>query len=199
MAMDVATFAKQLKEDGIDAARVEAEKILSDARAKAEALKKEGEAAAQKRLQNIEEEAIKFRQKAEAELRLVARDLLIDVKRQIEKTMGILLKDKIAGALALDEVVKSAILELLKTQKSGKEWELALGPTIGKSLAAAAVTELFKTAGAQAKLVEGFKGAGFELKAKGGTEVIEVSDDSVASAFRLLLSPELIKLLDTKK
>lgn len=199
MAMDVATFAKQLKEDGIDAARSEAEKILSDARAKAEALKKEGEAAAQKRLQSIEEEATKFRQKAEAELRLVARDLLIDVKRQIEKTMGTLLKEKIAGALALDEVVKSAILELLKSQKSGKEWELALGPTVGKSLAAAAVTELFKTAGAQGKLVEGFKGAGFELKAKGGTEVIEVSDESVATAFRALLSPELIKLLDTKK
>ena len=36
MGMDVATFAKQLREDGIEAAKAEAAKILTDARKEAE-------------------------------------------------------------------------------------------------------------------------------------------------------------------
>jgi vacuolar-type H+-ATPase subunit H len=35
MGTDVASFAKQLKEDGIDAARKEAEKIVADAKKEA--------------------------------------------------------------------------------------------------------------------------------------------------------------------
>ena len=48
MGIDVATFTKQLREDGIDAARREAEKILADAKAKAEHEKEQAKAAPEK-------------------------------------------------------------------------------------------------------------------------------------------------------
>ena len=48
MASDVAAFAKQLREEGIDAARQEGEAILSEARSKAAKILEDGDLAAKK-------------------------------------------------------------------------------------------------------------------------------------------------------
>jgi len=198
MATDVAEFAKQLKEEGIEAARLEADKIIAEANAKAEQIIKEAKSSTQKMLQETEAEISRKFQRSEAELKLVARDLILNVKRQIEQVAQDLLKGKTAQLLSSEEVIRAALMELIKCQKTGKEWELALGPTVGEPLAQTVVDELFKSHEAQLKLTDGFKKSGFQLKTKAGTEVIEVSDDSIADAFRRLLSPELQKILDAK-
>lgn len=198
MATDVAEFARQLREDGIDAARTEAEKITAEARAKADHIIKEAKLAAQKMHEDTEHEIARRFQRSEAELKLVARDLMLNVKRQIEQVAQDLLKQKTGDLLSSEEVLKSAILELVRSQKTGKDWELALGPTIGEPLAKAVVDELFTSEDAHMKLIDGFKKVGFQLKSVTGPEVIEVSDDSLADAFRRLLSPELQKILDAK-
>jgi V/A-type H+-transporting ATPase subunit E len=198
MATDVAAFAKQLKEEGIEAAKREAETIISEAKAKAGRIIAEANGAAQKMKEDAAAEISRDRQRSEAELRLAARDQILGVKQQIERVASALLKEKVAQALSTEEVVKSALLELVRSQKTGREWELSLGPTVGKPLAQAVVDELFKTDGAKVKLAEGLKRAGFELKTHAGTEVIDVSDESVTEVFRRLLSPELQKILDAE-
>jgi len=198
MATDVAEFAKQLREEGIEAARLEAEKIIAEARAQAEQITREARLGGQKLLEETEQEITRKFQRSEAELKLVARDLMLNVKRQIEQVAQELLKQKTGDLLSLEEVLKTAIIELVRSQESGREWELALGKTVGEPLAKAVVEELFNSENARIKLIEGFQKAGFQLKPAGGAEVIEVSDDSLAEAFRRLLSPELQKLLDAK-
>jgi len=198
MATDVAEFARQLREEGIDAARTEAEKVVAEARSKAEQITKEAKLSAQKMLEETEQDIARRFQRSEAELKLVARDLMLNVKRNIEHVAQDLLKEKTGKVLSSEEVIKSAILELVKSQKTGKEWELALGPAVGEPLAKVVVEELFNSEQAQLKLIDGFKKAGFQLKSKTGSEVIEVSEDSLADAFRRLLSPELQKILNAK-
>lgn len=198
MATDVAAFAKQLKEEGIDAARQEAERIIAEAQAKAAQMIEEAKSSVQKIHQEAQEEIARQRQRSEAELKLVGRDLILNVKQQIEGVAVSLLREKVGKALSTEEVLRNALSELIKSQKTGKEWEVTLGPTIGQPLAQAVVEDLFKESEAQIRLADGFMKAGFQMKTAGGSEVIEISDESVTEAFRRLLSPELQKILDSK-
>lgn len=192
MAMDVAAFTKQLREDGIEGARLEAEKIIAEAKRRAQHIIDEATSSAKKLKHDAQEEITQKVQRSEAEMKLVARDLILMVKKRIEEVAGGLLLEKVTQVLASDEVIKSALTEIVRQHHDVQDWEL----TTGRSLAKAAVEDLFKKAGARVKLAEGLKKTGFELRAKDGAEVLEVTDESVVEAFQRLLSPELGKILD---
>lgn len=194
MGTDVASFAKQLKEDGIDAARKEAENILAEARKEAKKLLDNAKGEIEKMEKDAEARIAQKKSNSEAEIQLAARDLMNSFKNKIEEVGSQLLKGKVAEALNDQEVVKNAISDLLKTQKTGQEWELALGEKVGKPLANT-VNGLFKEKNASVKLAEELKKAGFELRSEKGSEVLEVTEDSVTESFRRLLSPELKKIL----
>jgi V/A-type H+-transporting ATPase subunit E len=195
MGTDVAAFAKQLKEDGIDAARKEADSLLSDANQKGKKIIADAKIEAEKMLKDAELEITNKKHRSEAEMQLVARDLMNGLKKRIEDVGAALLKGKVAEQLNTEEVIKSSISELLKNQETGKEWELALGKKVAKPLAGAVVS-LFKEKGATARMAEELNKAGFELRSDSGTEVIEVTEDSVTEAFKKLLSPELKKIIE---
>jgi V/A-type H+-transporting ATPase subunit E len=198
MASDVAAFAKQLREEGIEAAKQESEAILSEARSKAAKIIEEAESAAKKTQQEMQDAVERNRRRSEAELKLVARDLILKIKQQIEQVAAWLLKGKVAEALSIEETLKTAIIEVVKSNRSTKDWEVSLGPVVGEPLAKVVIENLFKEAGAEVKLTEGFKRAGFTLTSQSGSQVIEVSDDSLTDVFRSLLSPELQKMIDQK-
>ncbi|HNW34704.1 MAG TPA: hypothetical protein PKM25_07220 [Candidatus Ozemobacteraceae bacterium] len=196
MGIDVATFTKQLREEGIEAARHEAEKILADAKAKAEHEKEQAKAATRRMVQEGEAEIARHRQKVEAELKLAARDLILDVKKRIEQITCELLRPVIAEKLSAADTVEASIRELLKTQKTGHEWEVALGPVVGAKLTQAALSDLFKAAGARVKLGENLKMAGLSMRDTASGEVIELTESSVTESFGRLIAPELRALLD---
>lgn len=214
MGTDIAAFAKQLKEDGIEAARQEADKILSDARNKASAIIAEAKAEADKFQRESQNGLTMRKQRMDAELKLVARDLIIEVKQKVEHIASFLLRDKVKNALASDAVVKEAIAALLKSHAEKGNWELNIGPAIGKKLAQSVVSDLFKGKDAGIQLTEGLKQTGFELKSlkqagsgskKSGNaavsetgEVIEVTEESVTEAFKRLMSQELAKILSAE-
>ncbi|MFZ2957320.1 MAG: hypothetical protein WA705_10560 [Candidatus Ozemobacteraceae bacterium] len=194
MAMDVAEFAKRLREDGIDAAKSEAEGILAEARTRASALEAEGRASVDRMLKEAEARIATDKKRAEAEVKLISRDLILGVKRRIEEVTSRLLKERVSKELSSPDTIKSALLELLRGQKTGAEWEMSLGPTVGKQLTSFAVNELFKSAGAVGALTDGLRQEGFTLRNR--NEVLEVAEDSVTSAFQRLMSVELRKVLD---
>ncbi|MGM0598688.1 MAG: hypothetical protein ACQETH_02610 [Candidatus Rifleibacteriota bacterium] len=197
MGTDVASFAKQLKEDGIDAARKEAEKIVADAKKEAGKILENAREEVEKQEKESEKRITQKRQNAEAEIRLVARDLMTGFRKNIEKIGCDLLKGKVAETLKDEDVIKNSISELLKTQKTGQEWELALGEKVGKPLANK-IANLFKEKDAAVKLVDDLKKAGFEMRQVEGNEVIEVTEDSITESFKRLLSPELKKILQAQ-
>lgn len=195
MGMDVATFARQLKADGIEAAKHEAEGILEEARKEAEKIKAAAKADAEKLEKDALDKIEKHKVRAADEMKLVSRDLTASFRKGIEEAGTRLLKLKVADSLNDKEIIKNAISELMKTQETGQAWEVALGAKIGKPLADVVVS-LFKEKGAQATLTEELKRAGFEIRSADGNETFEVTEDSVTDSFRRLLSPELRKLLE---
>lgn len=196
MGTDVAAFAKQLKEDGIEAAKAEASKINAEAKENANKIIANAKLEAEKILKDAESKIAQNKQRSEAEIQLSARDVMNSIKKNIEKVGLALLKEQTAEALNEKDVVTNAITELLKNQESGQAWEVSLGKKIAKPLANTVVS-LFKKNGAKAKLSEELNKSGFELKSDSGSEVIEVTEDSVTEAFKKLLSPELKKIIES--
>ena len=197
METDVAAFARQLKQDGIDAAHAEASRLLDEARTRAAEIVRQAQAAAGKVLRDAESESESQRQRQTVEIRLVARDTILKVKEEIERVALLLLRQPIAEALAADEVVRAAIVELVQNSASGQEWEIRVGPRIGKALVQATVNDLFKGREAAATLIEEFRRSGLEFRSGAG-EVLELSEESVTDLFRRLMSPELSRLLDSR-
>ena len=195
MGTDVASFAKQLREDGIEAAKEEAAKILADARKEAEKIVNTAKSDAAKVEKEAQTRIAQNQSSSESEMRMVARDIIIGMKKKIEEIGTALLKEKVAESLNDKDILKVAITELLKNQQSGKDWEVSLNEKVAKPLADYVVAS-FKDNGAVAKLVSGLKKAGFEAHATGENEVFEVTDESITESFRKLLSPELKKLLE---
>jgi V/A-type H+-transporting ATPase subunit E len=195
MGTDVASFAKQLREDGIEAAKEEAAKILADARKEAEKIVNSAKSEAAKVEKEAQTRISQNQNSSESEMRMVARDIIIGLKKKIEEIGTALLKNKVAESLENKDVLKVAITELLKNQQSGKNWEVTLSEKVAKPLADTVVA-LFKENGSTVKLVSGLKKAGFEAHIDGENEVFEVTDESLTESFRKLLSPELKKLLE---
>lgn len=194
MGTDVASFAKQLKEDGIEAAKAEAAKILDEAQKKADKIINAAKAESDKLEKETQTRIQQNRTRSEDEMRLVARDLLISFRKKIEEVGVNLLQGQVAEALNDGEVIKTAITELLKEQSSGKNWEVSLSGKLGPNLAQV-VVNMFKAKGANAKLGEALLKAGFEVRH--GNEVFEITEDSITESFKKLLSPELKKLLES--
>lgn len=194
MGTDVASFAKQLKEDGIEAAKAEAAKILDEAQKKADKIINAAKAESDKLEKETQTRIQQNRTRSEDEMRLVARDLLISFRKKIEEVGVNLLQGQVAEALNDGEVIKTAITELLKEQRSGKNWEVSLSGKLGPNLAQV-VVNMFKAKGADAKLGEALLKAGFEVRH--GNEVFEITEDSITESFKKLLSPELKKLLES--
>jgi len=197
METDVAAFARQLKQDGIDAAHAEASRLLDEARTRAAEIVRQAQAAAGKVLRDAESESESQRQRQAVEIRLVARDTILKVKEEIERVALLLLRQPIAEALAADEVVRAAIVELVQNSASGQEWEIRVGPRVGKALVQATVNDLFKGREAAVTLIEEFRRSGLEFRSGAG-EVLELSEESVTDLFRRLMSPELSRLIDSR-
>jgi len=197
METDVAAFAKLLKQDGIDAARAEAAVILDEARARAAEIVRQSQAEAGKALRDARTEIESQRQRQAVEIRLVARDTMLKVKEEIERVALLLLRQPIGEALAADEVVRAAIVELVQNNAAGEEWEIRVGPRIGKALVQATVNDLFKGRAAAVTFVDELRRSGLEFRTGAG-EVLELSEESVAELFRRLMSPELSRLVDSR-
>ena len=82
MGTDVASFAKQLKEDGIEAAKAEAAKILDEAQKKADKIINAAKAESDKLEKETQTRIQQNRTRSEDEMRLVARDLLISFRKK---------------------------------------------------------------------------------------------------------------------
>jgi V/A-type H+-transporting ATPase subunit E len=196
---DAAAFARQLRQDGIEAARAEAADIINEARAQAAEIVQHAREAAGKTREEALSEIERDRQRFSAEIRLLARDTMLSVKRDIERLAVRLLKPRIGAALATEDVVRAAVLALISEPPPGKEWEIGVGPRVGKELVEAVVGDLFKGGEAPVALREELHRTGLEFRAVSWGEVFELSEESVADAFRQVMSPELSRLLESLK
>lgn len=193
MATDVAAFAKVLREEGIEAAKAEAAKILEEAQKKADKIIGSAKSEAEKLEKEANDQILQNKARAEDEMRLASRDLLISFRKQIEEVGNSLFQEKVAEVLNSDEIIRTAVVELLKNQDTKGDWEVSFSNKISEPIATS-ILAMFRSQGAQARLGKALSKSGFEVKH--GSEVFEITEESVAESFKKLLSPAFKKLLE---
>lgn len=194
MSTDVATFAKMLRESGIDAGKKEASGIIAEAKKEASKIIKNAKLEAEKAIAAGEEKTKQARTAMEEELKLVARDLTSKFKVTLEEAGINLLKAEVQKALNSQNVLEEAIKSILKENASEGTWKVEVHEKMSSDLIEV-IKSLMKTPQGNAELVNTLKKAGFEASISSDNSVFEITDESVIESFKEILSPELKKLV----
>jgi len=115
----IESFVERLKQDGIDAGRKEAERIIAEVEAKAQATLVEAEAVARQRLLEAETQAQRLQEQVKGELALAARDVEARLRERLQRSMAALLHQTTRTALADPQVLAQAIAEVARSQVAG--------------------------------------------------------------------------------
>jgi V/A-type H+-transporting ATPase subunit E len=201
MPETIENFVKKLQQEGVDAGKAGAEKLLAEARAQAEAVL----AAARKEAAALVE---KGRRDAEAalkdgrtQLELGARDAILKLREAVIEAIEAVLRKAAAEKLSDPEFVKMLLKDVV-SQYARKDAEGAwpirveVSEDVARALAGWAMKETVAgKPGAAAIALEGhLRSAGFEYSAGGGK--VEVTPEAVAGVLKTMVSPRVREVLD---
>ncbi|OAB55210.1 hypothetical protein AY600_02235 [Phormidium willei BDU 130791] len=128
LSSGVDSLIAQLRQDGIDAGRAEAERILADARAQAKAIQDKAEAEARARVEQARREADSFRKAGEEALRTAMRDTVLDMKATLTQRFASDLKRLVSQQMHDPEVLRRMIVAV--AGRAGAQAELAEGEPV---------------------------------------------------------------------
>lgn len=185
MELQIQDLVSSIKSEGIESAKKEAEKIISEAQSKAEAIINQAKADAKKILDDNQKEIEILRQSASVSAQQAKRDAVISFRKEINeqynnlltKNVGKALNDvtlaKLITAVIADNDVKNLSVEV-KEVSEGLKAELA---------------EAVKN-GLEIRPVKTVK-AGFKVVFKDGSGFIDCTDEELSS----MLSPFLGQII----
>ena len=186
---------EKIKSDGVKTAGEEAAKIVADAEKKAAQIIAEAERKAEETRSKAEADAARSEASGKDALKQAGRNLLIDLRKEVENLFGSLLEGEIRTALSADAVEKSIItvignwaqkeageLELLLPEKDLAELEKGLKKKLADQMKAGMEIKPFKD-------LE----AGFRISTKDGSAFYDFSDEELTALYSRYLSPSLFE------
>jgi hypothetical protein len=203
MATRLEDFVARLHADGVEAGRTEAERLIQDARLAADQLRRQADAAARETVARAEEQAAALRQQAETELRLAARDAVLQLRAVLAGSLESILRRAYAPVLSdpdlLGELLRVVVAEYALADARGERHiEIDVPESVVDGVAAWGLHELAQSVAGRGALVDvrgRLAGAGFEYRVSGSGSV-EVTPASVVDLLRDMIRPRLGQLLD---
>ena len=121
MAEELQQLLEKIQRDGVDKANVEANRILTEAKAKAEGIVKEAEAKAKAAAEKAKSESEAYTRRAEETIRQAARDTVIEVRNSVTAMLESILAKDVNAALsdpaAVAPVAAAAVKEDRKSTR----------------------------------------------------------------------------------
>jgi V/A-type H+-transporting ATPase subunit E len=195
MAEDLQHLINKIKAEAVDAAKAEAERILSEAKSKADKLVKDAELEAKARLEKADADSKAYTERSEKTLAQAARDAVLAVSQGVEKSVLGILAQNVDKALT-PELMQQLLLTLANSQK-GKAVTVSLSENDAKKLMSFISGEFQKKLGAGVS-VQSDSGifAGFRLSCENGKVSQEWTNEAIADALSVLLRPALAKIVE---
>jgi V/A-type H+/Na+-transporting ATPase subunit E len=203
MATKLEEFVARLHADGVETGRTEADRLVREAHAEAERILAAAEAGARERVAQAEARAEALLAQRESELRLAARDAVLQLRATLASSMETLVRHAADAALAdpavVTDILKSVVLEYARADARGaRRIEVTVPDALRQPLEEALLRELAGSAAGRAARVD-VKGdlaeAGFEYRVgEGGT--VEVTTEAVLDVLQRLVRPGLYRLLN---
>lgn len=193
MTQDLQQLLEKIQRDGVDKAQVEADQLLSDARAQAKAILDTAQAAAGKTRAEAQQEATAFERRAEETIRQAARDKLLSVEKAVTALFTRLLLKEVKAALNDHALVAGLAAEAVRAYLDGKEpVELAASAQLADALRA----KLAEQATAGLNIVtDETAGTGFRVRLANGRIEHDFSGPALAEALAKGLRPRLAALM----
>jgi len=202
MAESIETFVEKLQQEGVQAGRNEAQKLIDEARGEAERLVSEAKEQADRILERARAESDQTLKQGRDELELAARDALLRLRETLSRSLRAVLARASAEALE-DEGFLRKLLEHVVAQYAGNDAEGSMPLEVHvnekdlKSLTDWAIREMAPEdsgGAARVDLKGDLKSAGFEYSLGGGT--VEVTPESVAAVLSQMIAPRLREFVE---
>jgi V/A-type H+-transporting ATPase subunit E len=202
MSENIESFVKKLQQDGVQAGKAEAEKVLAGARAEAGKIVDGARREAQTLLEQARRDADTALKDGRTQLELGSRDALLQLREAIVRTLEAVLHRAASSALS-DPAFLKTLLQDVVAQYARKDAEgiwpirVEVGESAAKSLADWAIREMAGPANpgeSRVALGAALKEAGFEYTAANGK--VEVTPGAVAAALKTFVAPRLREILE---
>jgi V/A-type H+/Na+-transporting ATPase subunit E len=186
---------EKIKSDGVKSAGEEAAKIIADAEKKAADIVAEAERKAEEAKTKAASDAARAEASGKDALKQAGRNLLIELRKEVEALFNTLLESDIRSALSTDAVEKSIVtvitnwagkgageLELLLPEKDLAELEKGLKSKLADQMKSGMEIKPFKDVD-----------AGFRVSTKDGSAFYDFSDEELTALYSRYLSPSLFE------
>lgn len=198
MEMELSNIIEKIKSEGVEEARAEGEKILSDAKARAESIVEEAERAGAKIIKDAEAEAVNVGKRSNAALRQASRDVLLLLKERVTELFGRIVGKEVSKELA-PGALKDLIVKAVKNFRSDRDMDIEV--LVSEKDKGKIEQALFAALGEEAKKKVSLRASssmegGFRIGEEGKGSYFDFSDEAITSAFRHYLNPKLSEMLD---
>ena len=195
MAEELQALLDRIQTEGVAKAETEAARIVEEAKKKAADLVAKARAEESAAKERIATESAQFQERAEANIRQAARDVVLGVEKSVRDTLDRLLLAKVTDALDTDTVHR-LVMEVVPQFAKAGDAAVELPAEKTAALRDALLAEL---QGAAAKGVEirssDDLAAGFRVSLAGGRVEYDFSAAAIREEMSRMLRPELAKLL----
>lgn len=186
---------EKIKSDGVKSAGAEAAQIIAEAEKKAAEIIANATRKAEDTKSKAASDASRSEASGKDALKQAGRNLLIDLRKEVEALFNSLLEEEIRGALTVETVEKSIItviekwsdqsagdLELLVPEKDLAELEKGLKKKLATQMKEGMEIKPFKDIA-----------GGFRISTKDGSAFYDFSDEELTALYSRYLSPTLFE------
>lgn len=198
MAEEIKNLIEKIQQEGIQAAESKAKEIEAKARLEAEELIKKARSEAEKIIAQAKEEALKTEESTKTLLKQAGRDLMLNLRTQINALLDKLILSAAREALKLQDTIK-IIASLIKNYHEQDKENIVV--TVNKADLDQIEEGLFSELGREAKKGIALKGkddisTGFLISFDAGKSHFDFTDQAMAEYIGSYLKPKLKEILE---
>ncbi len=193
MTQDLQQLLEKINTDGVEKAKIEAAKIISQAEAQAKKTVESAQHEAAQLVNQAKQEATSYERRAEESIRQAARDTLLNLEKSITTLLTNLLLTEVKSTLQTEGVVTQLVCDAVHAYLHNKgSMEVIVAQTWVQKLQAKLVAE----ASQGVKIITDTQtGAGFKIRLANGRIEHDFSAAAVAEALAKQLRPQLAALV----
>lgn len=196
--VDLQKLIDEVKQQGIEEARIAADKILAEAQQKAEKIVTDAEREATAKVDDAKTKAEQFKESARDEIRIACREALGLLKEQIVALFTQALSQQSGVDLTRIPYVKEVIFALVENWVDGNQVEIAIGSTIDMTDLVSRLQEsLGERLGTEIIIkVDPHYRNGFTLRRQDEELVHEFTDTAIVEVLSPFLRPAVLQLME---
>jgi V/A-type H+-transporting ATPase subunit E len=199
MADEVQALLERINDEGLKKADQERERLLGEAREEAKRLVADAKSEADRLRTAAEQEAELTREKGRQSLQQASRDVLLSLRKQLEERLRGVCSACVSEALSaerLGEIIAGAVRAYMEQGGKVDQLKVLIPAEQASALEGSVMSALGADLKANTELVPvAGTAAGFRLNFNGEDMAYDFSDEALAEALCVFLSPRLAELV----